>query len=119
MFAVISAQDCIPNTIIISFQLLIVAQIMSYLILIKSHRFWRTSLERTGFFMPQSLDKCAWSRPVGPRGAGVNVILYVVRFSVPVRDGMLAFLEMPEQNIWYALLVVGIMLLAYKKPHKR
>ena len=46
-------------------------------------------------------------------------ICYLVQYSVPVRDGMLAFLDMPEQNIWYALLVVGIMLWAYKKPHKR
>ncbi len=46
-------------------------------------------------------------------------ICYFVQYSVPVRDGMLAFLEMPEQNIWFALLVVGIIIWAYKKPNKQ
>ena len=49
----------------------------------------------------------------------LNVIWYVVKFGVPVRDGLLAFLEMPVQNVWTALLILGIMIFAYKKPHKR
>lgn len=42
----------------------------------------------------------------------------LVMDSDPVREGVLAYLEMPEQNIWYALLVVGIIIWAYKKPNK-
>ena len=44
--------------------------------------------------------------------------LIIVEYSVPVRDGLLVFFEMPEQNLWTALLVIGIIIWAYKKPNK-
>ena len=48
-----------------------------------------------------------------------TIIWNIVKVSIPVRDGLLLlFQDMPDQNIWTALLVIGIMILAYKKPNK-
>ena len=48
-----------------------------------------------------------------------TIIWNIVKVSIPVRDGLLLFLDMPVQNIWTALLVIGIMIWAYKKPNEK
>lgn len=49
----------------------------------------------------------------------LKVIGILVKYSVPVRDGMLAYLELPVQNEWTAALVLGVIIWAYKKPNKQ
>lgn len=48
----------------------------------------------------------------------LKVIGIWVKYSIPVRDGMLTYLELPVQNEWTAALVLGIIIWAYKKPNK-
>ena len=41
------------------------------------------------------------------------------KYSVPVRDGLLAYLDLPVQNGWTAALILGIIIWAYKTPNKQ